>query len=88
MRFLKGGGVQPRTPACSSAGDLAPDFPLLFSSRRLLGSWTEAEFGKKGEKVCIEAGFICTSQGEQNPTERGWCKAANTEFRCVLSLLE
>lgn len=30
MRFQKGGRLQPRTPQCSSAGDLAPDF-LSFS---------------------------------------------------------
>ncbi|CAM2096294.1 unnamed protein product [Caretta caretta] len=35
------------------------------------------------------AGFTCKPQEEENTRERGgWCCAAITEFRCVLSLLE
>ncbi|XP_026349246.2 serine/arginine repetitive matrix protein 1 [Ursus arctos] len=43
---------------------------------------------RRGEKFASGLDFICTSQEDENPTERGWCKAAITEFRCVLSPLE
>lgn len=33
---------------------------------------------RRKKKVCIGTGFICTSLEEEDPRERGWCKAAIT----------
>lgn len=84
MRFWKRRGVasSPEPRSVLRLGTWLRIFLSFFHSRRSLGSWTEAEFGKKeGGKVCIGAGIICKSQEEETPTERGWCKAAITVRR-------
>ena len=85
VRFWKGGHLSRNPGGFQRWRTGFQNFPVVLI-HRLLGSWTEAEFGKK-EKVCIRTGFICTSLEEEDSRERGWCKAAITEFRCVLSLL-
>lgn len=44
---------------------------FFFPSRRLLGTWTEAEFGKKGRKVCIGAGFYLHIAGRRESKGEG-----------------
>lgn len=49
----------------------------------------EQSLERRGAGESLHRGWIYLHiAGRRDPTERGWCKAAITEFRCVLSLLE
>lgn len=88
VRFWKGGHLSSsESGRVPTVEDLASKFSRGFNPPTDCLEVGLKQFGEK-EKVCIGTGFICTSLEEENPRERGWCKAAITEFRCVLSLLE
>lgn len=79
MRFWKRGHPSTRNPGKFLRWRIGFQILpwLFFSSHRLLGSWTEAECGKK-EKFASGLDLFAHRRKEENPKERGWCRAAIT----------